>query len=243
MFLRFSTAAILAAGLAAQGPGPQDWRSALRGLPERAPAGTSLRDLERFERNVRVAAPYLAAPGNLDSNREYVRRMWTYLAALEVFARAPGADRSLDPAVRRIRGMLYGMGLAYPFWMAGVGQQPLPAPEPPPVQPGQPPFPVQAPDLGTVDALSQREADDLAARYETSAARAAAAWQSAEALRQSLQARGMTLNVRTSEAMIRMQMFLEMAAGDLRRHDWKAAVENLRRVDYVTAQVTETVGR
>jgi hypothetical protein len=34
-----------------------------------------------------------------------------------------------------------------------------------------------------------------------------------------------------------MQMFLEMAAGDLRRHNWKAALEDIQKVEYVTAQV------
>lgn len=240
----FVFAGILASVVSAQVPGSGDWRSALGGLPERAPAGTSLQDVQRFENNIRLAAPYLAAPANRNANREYVRRMWTYLAALDVIARTPGADRSLDPAVRRLRGLLYGMGLAYPYWMTGFGQQqPEAPPEPPPVRPGQPPFPMQAPDLGTLDATAQAQADELTARYETTAARAASAWQSADVLRQSLNARGMTLNVRTTEAVIRLQMFLEMAAGDLRRHDWKAAEENLGRVDYVIGQVTSTVGR
>lgn len=246
--IRLFTIALLVSVAAAQVPGSQtDWRSALSGLPERAPAGTSLRDVQRFEQNVRLAAPYLAAPGNVEANREYVRRMWTYLAALDVIARTPGADRSLDPAVRRVRGLLYGMGLAYPYWMTGglpfEQQQNGSVAEPPPVKAGQPPFPMQAPDLGKVDAQSQEEADELTGRYETTAARAASAWQSADVLRQSLSARGMTLNVRATESVIRLQLFLEMAAGDLRRHDWKAARENLQRVEYVIGQVANTAGR
>ena len=239
----------LAAALSAQvvpraGGGHAEWQSALRGLPERAPADTGMRDLQRFEQNVRLAAPYLATPGNVEANREYVRRMWTYLAALEVVARTPGANGQFGAAVGRTRGMIYGMGLAYPYWGVGqFGHTTPPPPEPPPVKPGQPPFSLQAPELGKVPAAEQAEADEMVGRYENAAARASAVWQSADVLSQSLAARGMTLNVRTTEAVVRLQMFLEMAAGDLRRHNWKAALEDLQKVEYVAGQVSSGVGR
>jgi hypothetical protein len=231
--MRYSITLFVSAVLAAQ-----DWQSALRGLPERAPADTSLRDVQRFEQNIRTAAPYLSTPQNIEANRQYVRQMWTYLAALEVMARTPGANSSFGAAVGRTREMIYGMGLAYPYWGVGqFGQSTPPPPEPPPVKPGQPPFSVEAPDLGTVPPAEQAQADEMVGRYETAAARAAAKWQENDVLSQSLGARGMTVSVRTTEAVVRMQMFLEMAAGDLRRHNWKAALEDIQKVEYVTAQV------
>jgi hypothetical protein len=216
----------------------QDWQSALRGLPERAPMGTGVTDVQRFEQNIRLAAPHLGAARNLEANRLYVRQMWTYLGALEVMARTPGANASFAAAVGRTRGLIYGMGLAYPYWGIGAfGHNTPPPPEPPPVKPGQPPFSTQAPDLGKVLPAEQAEADEMVNRYETAAARAAAAWQNNDVTSQNLAARGMTVNVRTTEAVVRMQMFLEMAAGDLRRHNWKAALEDIQKVEYVTAQV------
>ena len=134
--------------------------------------------------------------------------------------------------------MLYGMGLAYPYWMLGslwmlgsFGHSEPPPPEPPPIQPGQPPFSLKAPELGKAPPAEQGEADEMVARYETTAARAASAWRSGDALRQSLEAQGMTLNPRITEAIVQLQMFVEMAAGEIRRHDWKAALEDLQKVE------------
>ncbi len=231
-------------GVAATVTAQVGWQSALGGLPERAPADTNINDIHRFEQNIRVASPYLSSPANVAANREYVRRMWLYLGALEVMARSPGSNSAFGLAVGRTRGMLYGMGLAYPYWMlGGYGHTAPPPPEPPPIKPGQPPFSLQAPDLGKVPAAEQAEADEMTARYETAAARASSAWQSADALRQSLEGRGMTLNARITESIVQLQMFLELAAGDLRRHNWKAALEDLQRVEYVCGKVASSVGR
>jgi hypothetical protein len=222
----------------------QDWQSALGGLPERAPATVGLRDVSRFEQNIRMAAPHLSAPGAIGTNRAYVRSMWMYLGALEVAARQQGMNSPFYSAVGRTRSMLYSMGLAYPYWMMGsFGHREPPPPEPPPVKAGEPPFSAKAPDLGKVPPAESDAADDMVARYETSVARAVSAWKSADVMSQTLGARGMSLNPRITESVVRLQMFVEMADGDLRRHDWTAAKEDLEKVEYETNRLASSVGR
>jgi hypothetical protein len=222
----------------------QDWQSGLLGLPERAPATTGLGDITRFEQNIRVAAPYLGVPGNIHANRNYVRQMWLYMGALEVMARRPGANRDFINAVGRTRGLIYGMGLAYPYWGIGAyGHTTPPPPEPPPVKSGEPPFSATPRDLGSVPPAEKEQAAEMVSRYQMAVARAVASWKSADVMRQSLEARGMTLNARVTEAIVRLQMFVEMAAGDLRRHDWTAAGEDIEKVQYTTGQLASSVGR
>jgi hypothetical protein len=222
-----------------------DWRGALRRLPENPPPDAGPRDLQRFEESVRLAAPYLLMnqSGDVEANRELVRRMWTYLAGMDVLARSPGADRSLGRAIQRARGTVGSLGLAYPFWLTQGSGPSQAAPPPPAPKPGQPPFSMQAPEIGTVAAADQAVADELTDRYETTAAKAGAAWQSADVLNKTLNAKGMTLNQRITESVVRLQLFLELSAGDLRRHNWNGAREHLQRVDYVVNQIGNSVGR
>jgi hypothetical protein len=221
-----------------------DWRSRIRALPDQPSASVGLNELREFESTVRLAAPYLTAPGphNYEANRELVRRMWTYLAAVDIIARSPRASRRLGSAVGNARSTLFGLGLAYPYWMTAPPAQAEP-PQLPAVKIGQPPFSLQAPALDQVPAAEQKEANELVDRYETTASRAAAAWQSADVLRQNLAARSMSLNARTTENVVRLQLYLELAAGDLRRRQWKSARENLEKVEYIATQVGNSVGR
>jgi hypothetical protein len=216
------------------------------GLPERPGANTTVQDILRFEQTARVAAPYLTTrqAGNVAANREMVRRMWTYLAGMDLIARTAGGS-GLGPAIGRARGTLMGLGLAYPYWLAGIGLQGgnEPTPPPVPVKLEQPPFALQAPDLGEVGPTDQSEADELTGRYESAAANASAAWQSADVLRQSLAARAMSLNSRITASLTRMQLFLESAARDMRKHRWQSAKENLERAEYMTVLVTNSVGK
>ena len=222
----------------------QDWQSGLLGLPERAPAATGLGDVTRFQQNIHLAAPHLGVPGNIHANRNYVRQMWLYLGGLEVMARQPGANRDFVNAVGRTRGLIYGMGLAYPYWGIGAyGHTAAPPSEPPPVKSGEPPFSTTPPDLGNVPAAEKEQAAEMVSRYQLAVARAVASWKSADVMRQSLEARGMTLNTRVTEAVVRLQMFVEMAAGDLRRHDWTASGEDIEKIQYTTSQLASSVGR
>jgi hypothetical protein len=184
--MRYSITLFVSAVLAAQ-----DWQSALRGLPERAPADTSLRDVQRFEQNIRTAAPYLSTPQNIEANRQYVRQMWTYLAALE----GHGANAGGEQLIRRRRRTHARDDLRHGSRLSLLGGRPVraihsPAAGAAPVKPGQPPFSVEAPDLGTVPPAEQAQADEMVGRYETAAARAAAKWQENDVLSQSLGARG-----------------------------------------------------
>ena len=124
------------------------------------------------------------------------------------------------------------------------GGQPAPQSAPPPPAPAAgPPFAMQSPALENVPASERATADDLRSRYESSAARAAAAWQSAEVMRQNLARQGMTLNTQTATSVIRLQLYFELAAGDLKDHDWAEAGTNLERAEYETEKVFKTVGR
>jgi len=68
----------------------------------------------------------------------------------------------------------------------------------------------------------------LRQRYETDAAKAAAAWRNAETMRQILASRGMSLNADTAAAVTRFQLFFEEAATALRDHKWEDALSSLQ---------------
>jgi hypothetical protein len=94
-----------------------------------------------------------------------------------------------------------------------------------------------------VPAAQRATVDELRSRYETSAARAAAAWQNAELLRQNLAREGLALNTQTAASLARLQVYFGLAAGDLQERDWDEAKTNLERAEYETEKVFKTVGR
>ncbi len=224
-------------------PGDAGWRRALMSLPDRPAANTSVQDADRFSQNVELAVPYFATltPGDYEANRELVRRLWVYQQELDLMA---ARNPQMRLAAGRARRALGALPLGF---LAAIGQtapppdsNQAPAPPPPPVGP---PFAQQAPQIDNLSAADRRTADDLRSRYESSAARAAAAWQNAEVLRQNLAREGMSLNTQTAASVSRLQLYFELAAGDLREHDWTEAGVNLERAEYETEKVFKTVGR
>jgi hypothetical protein len=217
------------------------WRRALQGLPQQPGANATVQDANQFAQNVELATPYFATltPGDYEANRELVRRMWTYLAALDVMA---GRNPQMRLAASRARRALGAWGLGYAF-VPGGPNAPEPAPGQPPPVPLSPPFAAQAPMLENVPVADRSTADELRSRYETSAARAAAAWQNAELLRQNLAREGLALNTQTAASLARLQVYFGLAAGDLQERDWAEAKTNLERAEYETEKVFKTVGR
>jgi hypothetical protein len=108
--------------------------------------------------------------------------------------------------------------------------------------PTGPPFALRAPESSNLSEVDQGIAHELQSRYETAAARGAAAWQNAEAVRQSLTARGMAFNVATATAVARLQLYFELAAGALRENDFAEARIHLERAEAETARVLKTTG-
>jgi hypothetical protein len=229
----------------AQDTGDGAWRRALMSLPDRPSPSTSVQDADRFSQNVELAVPYFATltPGDYEANRELMRRLWTYQAELDLMAgRNPQMRMAAGRARRALRALPVGLALAAGFPVA-PGNDSGQATAPPPVPPAGPPFAQQAPPIENVTAAESGMAGDLASRYELSAARAAAAWENAEVLRQNLAREGMALNAQTAASVARLQLYFELAAGDLREHDWTEAGVNLERAEYETEKVFKTVGR
>jgi hypothetical protein len=206
----------LAAGLA---PAQDYWRRELTGLPAQADPNVSVADIERIEQNA------------------------AYLASVDVVTRNPRVRAALGQAfvsVAALQWMLPPAGL--------LGGRPAPAPPAPaanrPVPPpAEPRFALEAPDVTGAPAADRERANDLAGRYDSAAAQAAAAWRSAGRLRQSLQTRGMTLNALTETSLARLQLYLDLAAGHLQNRQWDDAKTNIDRAAYETTKVLNAVGR
>ncbi len=100
----------------------------------------------------------------------------------------------------------------------------------------------KTPPLEGVRSADKETAAELVTRYETDAAKAAAAWRNAETLRDSLGARGMSLNAQTAASVNRFQLFFEEAAAALRDHKWDEARTSLQAVEAETQKVAKAVG-
>lgn len=249
-------ALVFAVFAAAQTPQSDDWRSALMELPEHPTA--NLQDFNRFERQLTMAMPYFATlkPGDYEANREIVRRIIIYQAGLDMLYRNPQVSR--DPLMRstigRMRNVIgqmrsYGIFMSMGMQMGGT-PQPAPSEEMPKraaqsagAGRHEPPFALVAPRLDHVAPADSKIASELCALYDTNAARAAAAWQSAETLRTSLENQGMSLNTQTAASLSRLQLYFDSAATALRESDWAEARSNLERAGYETEKIFKTVGR
>ena len=230
--------------LSAFGQDTPQWRRDLMDLLARPPGSANLQDLQRFEENVRMATPYYGTltPGDYEANRELIRRMTAYLAALNMM----GRDPRMRFALRRANQALFSLRYALPPGLSSQLEAPSPyggETRPAPPKPAQAPYQLQAPDIPNVAEADKGTARELQNRYESAAARAATAWQSAEVLRQSLAAGGMTLNTLTATSITRVQLYLETAADALREQDWEDARVNIERAEYETEKVFKTVGR
>jgi len=212
--------------------GPRWFRSANSMLGQPA-GGISAREVERLERYLTFGVPYCGSLSAMDyaSNQEVARRMATYLANVG----ATATDLQARAAAIRVAGAFSAFPCAYP------GKQ-MPVEVPPP-QPGDPPFPLKAPDAGKVPDAQQETAADILVRYDTDAARSASAWKSAEALRLSLAERGMSLNAPAAAAVGRLQLLYEEAAAAIKEHNWAEALSSLQAAEATTQKVASSVGR
>jgi class 3 adenylate cyclase len=119
--------------------------------------------------------------------------------------------------------------------VASAPEQQAAAP-PPPRAAAAPPA---APALSAADQATARE---LRERYTMDASRAATARSNADAMRQRLAAKGMSLNAGTAAAVDNMQSLLEQANEALREHRWDDALSNLQAVEAQTQKVARDVG-
>jgi class 3 adenylate cyclase len=126
-----------------------------------------------------------------------------------------------------------------------VASVPVEAPAPPraptPRRP-EAPLATTAPASQDVSQADRDTARDLRERYVMDAGRAATARKNAEQFRQSLAARGMSLNAQTAASLDRIGLFLDEAADALRNHQWDDALSSLQAVETETQKVSKAVG-
>jgi class 3 adenylate cyclase len=99
-----------------------------------------------------------------------------------------------------------------------------------------------APASQEMSKADQATARDLRDRYNMDASRAATARSNAEAMRQSLAAKGMALNAQTAAAVDNMQILLDQASEALRDRRWDDALSSLQAVEAQTQKVARAVG-
>lgn len=173
------------------------------------------------------------AAGLQEANREIARQTYTWQAGWEVWSRDPQLRLAARWANRRF--------VAPALAQSEEGASPAGPPQPVLIAPV--PFQLRAP-AGDKPADSDRlRAAELRSRYDAVAARSATAWQSAEALRLRLRARGMELNIQTSAAQAHIQLYLEMASEALQTGAWDQAMVNIERAEYETGKVMNVTGR
>lgn len=213
------------------------WRQNLLGAIGQPPGNATMRDIRQIEQYMLSAAPYCTSltPGDYEANRELARQMTAYLMTVNTMATDP---QTRSAALRASRAVAV-FPCAFPQAQPNPGRgAPLP-----PRQAAEPPFSQKAPELESVAAADKETAADLRQRYETDAAKAAAAWHNAETMRQSLAARGMSLNADTAAAVGRLQLFFEEAATALRDHKWDDALSSLQAAEATTQKVAKAVGQ
>jgi hypothetical protein len=89
----------------------------------------------------------------------------------------------------------------------------------------------------------RQTAAELQSRYKMDVAKAALVRQNADAMRQSLALRGMSLNAQTAASVNRFQLLLDQAAAALRERNWSEALSNLQAVEAETQKVSKAVGQ
>lgn len=218
-------------------PAPSQWRRNLTGVLAQPPAKAGVQDIERMEQYMLSAAAYCTAltPTDYEANRDLARQMTAYLMMVNTMATDP---QTRAAAMRASRSVAV-------FPCAFPSEQPKPQAAAPstPRQSAEPPFDQKAPALEGVRDADKETATDLRTRYETDAVKAAATWRNVETLRQSLAARGMSLNTQTAASVNRFQLFFEEAAAALREHHWDEARTSLQAVESETQKVVKAVGQ
>ena len=102
-----------------------------------------------------------------------------------------------------------------------------------------PPAPARAPAMSKED---QATARDLRERYNMAASHAATARSNADAMRQRLAAKGMSINAQTAAAVDNLQFLLDQASEAMRDRRWDDALSNLQAVEAETQKVARAVG-
>jgi hypothetical protein len=215
-------------------PAALEWRTGIDEVLAQPPAAVGTQDIQRLEEDLRLARPYFAAvtPGDYAANREFVRRIYAYLAQVDTLTRNP----RMRFALRRANQALVSIRLP-----GDVPQPAAPVVNGPPDR--QPPFDLRAPVVENVADADAPKVRELRMRYESAAAQAVGAWQATDSIRANLADRGMALNPQTTASVVRIRLFLETAADALREHQWDDAGDNIERAEYETQKVLKTMGR
>jgi hypothetical protein len=215
------------------------WRRNILGAIGQQPGKATVRDVEQIEQYMLSAAPYCMSltPGDYEANRDLARQMTTYLMTVNTMAADPQTRAAALRASRAVAAFPCAFPQNQPKRSPGT---PAPAPA---TTAAEPPFAQKAPQLEGIADADKDTAADLRQRYETDAAKAAVVWQNAETMRQSLAARGMSLNADTAAAVNRWQLFFEEAAAALRDHKWDDALSSLQAVEATTQKVGKAVGQ
>lgn len=214
------------------------WRRNLLGVIGQRPANATARDVERMEQYMLSAAPYCATltPGDYEANRELVRQMTAYLMTVNTVA----TDPQVRASALRVSRAAAVFPCAFPAAATPKPQAPqAAAPKPP----DEPPFALKAPEIENVADAEKETAADLRQRYETDAAKSAVVWRNAQTLRESLAARGMSLNADTAASVNRLQLFFEEAATALQGRKWDDALSSLQAAEAETQKAAKTVGQ
>ncbi|HLG98023.1 MAG TPA: hypothetical protein VKX49_17035 [Bryobacteraceae bacterium] len=213
------------------------WRRNLLGAIGQQPGRATVRDIQQIEQYMLSAAPYCTSltPGDYEANRDLARQMTAYLMMVNSMA----TDPQTRAAALRASRAVAAFPCAFPQPQQAKPQAAAPAP--PSI--GEPPFEQKAPQLDGVADADKDTANDLRMRYESDAAKAAVVWRNAETMRQSLAARGMSLNADTAASMSRLQLFLEEAATSLRDHKWDEALSSLQAVEATAQKAGKAVGQ
>jgi hypothetical protein len=220
-----------------------EWRTGIDEVLAQPPAAVGTQDIQRLEEDLRLARPYFAAitPGDYEANREFIRRIYAYLAQVDTLTR----NSRMRFALRRANQALVSIRLPgdAPQPAAPVDGRPdRPAPPDRPAS-GEPPFDLRAPVVENVADADAPKVRELRMRYESAAAQAVGAWQATDSIRANLADRGMALNPQTTASVVRIRLFLETAADALREHQWDDARDNIERAEYETQKVLKTMGR
>lgn len=225
---------LAALGAAAQPMVGPRWFAGSRAMMGIPAANIDARAVERMERYLVFGAAACNALNaqQIAANQALAQGMSSYLATVN----AQAADLQARAAAQRLALAFGSFPCAYP------GKK-LPVAMLPPPKPGDPPFALLAPDLGTVPDAEQETAADLVIRYDTDAARSAETWKNAETMRISLAGRGMSLNAQTASAVTRIGPLYNSAAAELKDHKWDDALSDLQAAEATTQKVATVVGR
>ena len=218
--------------------GDPQWRRNLIGvIGKQQPDTVGTKDIERMGMYLQSATPYCTSltPGEYEANRDLARQVVSYLMMVNAMAE--------DPETRTAALRLSRVVAVFPCAYPATPGKPQSGDLAPPKAPDDPPFALTAPPIENVSAADKETAADLKNRFEMDAAKAAVVWHNAQAMRQSLASRGMSLNAQTEASVNRLQLFFEEAGTALQDHKWDDALASLQAAESETQKVGKAVGQ